>query len=83
MERAVTAIAYLASIVLLVAVAAAWDIARKYVAAKKFNEAMLDRMSGIDRELEKQHEQQQAILGKLHATIAATNMRSMRAGAAR
>lgn len=78
-----TAIAYLAAFVLLVVTAAAWDIARKWVAAKKFNELMLERMTGIDRELEKQHDQQQAILGKLHATMAATNMRSARLGGAR
>ncbi len=58
-------------IVLSGGIVAAWDVARKQVAASRYNQATLDRIANIDRELERQHEQQQAILSKLNAAVGA------------
>lgn len=78
-----TTVALIAAFVLLVMTGAAWDILRKHIARKRFDDEILARLSRMDREIEKQHEQQQQVLGKLHATMAATSMRSVRAGGAR
>ncbi len=58
-------------IVLSGGIVAAWDVARKQVAATRYNQATLDRLANIDRELERQHQQQQAILGKVNAAVGA------------
>lgn len=65
-----TTIAVLAAVVLLAAVYAMWDVARKRVEATRYNQQTLDRLANIDRELERQHQQQQKILERL-STIGA------------
>lgn len=60
----------------------AWDLGKRHIAAARYNEATLTRLANIDRELEKQHEQQQRILEKMMAASAgvATRLPTTRIG---
>lgn len=61
------------TIVLLAAIYAAWDAAKHRTDAQRFNQETIDRITGLERDVTKQHDQQQQILGKLNVAVAATN----------
>lgn len=55
---------------------ALWDAARRHIAARRYNQQMLDKLDKFERELEKQGGQIQAVMGKVNATGAAVATRS-------
>ncbi len=57
-------------VVCLVAVVAAWDAFRRYVEAKRFNAAALERLDKVERETH-------AVLSKVQAQQAAAASRAM------
>lgn len=61
------------TIVLLAAIYAAWDAQNHRTDATRFNQETLDRITALERDMVKQHDQQQQILGKLNVAVAATN----------
>lgn len=71
------------AVVALVAIVAAWDAARLRIAASRFNQQTLDRLAHFEAQLDRQHEQQQAILGKLNAAMGAQASRMPRVGGMR
>lgn len=61
------------TIVLLAAIYAAWDAQKHRTDCARFNQQTLDRLDALERDMTKQHDQQQQILGKLNVAVAATN----------
>lgn len=64
----------------LLALGLAWDIARRVVATMRLNQAVHDEVAQLKRDLERQHEVQQAILSRLTAQSAPTANRVPRIG---
>lgn len=64
----------------LMATLAAWDATRRIVDAKRFNQSALDQLSELRQQLKDQHQQVQAVAGKLNAATASTATRLVRAG---
>lgn len=65
------------------AVLAAWDAARRHIAARRYNQELIDALQEQQRELERQGQQIQAVMGKLNTTTAATATRMPRIAGAR
>lgn len=64
--------------VAIVGIGAAWDIARRATDHYQALRACHERIDALTRDVEKQHEQMQAVMGKLNALGAATSNRMPR-----
>lgn len=58
--------------------AAAWDVARRALDQRVVNRALHERIDLLYRQMEKEHDQLQAVMGKLNATAAAQSTRMPR-----
>lgn len=62
----------------LVVTGAAWDVARRALDQRAANREVHERIDLLTRQLEKEHDQMQAVLGKLNAATAASSTRMPR-----
>ncbi len=72
------------TVVLLAGIYAAWDADRHRTEAQRYNDAQLaelsQRLSDLERQLERQHAEQQQIMSKLNVVGASQNRLSRMTG---
>lgn len=61
-------------------VVAAWDVARRFVMQYEATTTLIQRIRTLELEQERHQQQLQAMMGKLSATVLATNGRIPRVG---
>lgn len=62
----------------LLFIGAAWDVARRALEHQRAHRELHERVDLLTQQIDKQHEQIQAVMGKLNASMAATSARMPR-----
>lgn len=60
----------------VLAIGAAWDVARRALDHQRAHRLIHERIDVLRHDVDKQHDQVQAVMGKLNASLAATSTRA-------